>query len=203
MTYLANGDSVEWQLAKWRPLIGADGLAASANETCIVECSDTGGGGGGANYGPPLKIGVFELLDVYDFGNPFDSNEFRFETWLKRADGTILQHATTNADGLLGDSRYVLQLPIAGGSPAAFGDPDHVQLVIYEDDGWTGRDDFFDGAIPRTENAATNGWLQLPRFAGGNFRCDYLNNVGYHSCPIVFKDGIVFYWKQVNFNVYW
>lgn len=204
--YKANGDSVEVQLAKnVRALKDpASTSAMRIEEDCISNCSGDGGGGGGSppSYGPATKIGLFELLDAYDFDNPYDTNEFRFETWLVQPNGNVLEHITTHADGLRGDTRNILQLPISSGSPNQFSG-NYVALVIFEDDGWTGRDDFFDSIIRYTENAATGGWGNLPRLAGGGFRCDYQNSVGYHQCPLLFPDGVAFYWKQVNFNVNW
>lgn len=193
----ANGDSVEVQLVtKSRALNDPGRIEAMTVEEII---GDGGGGSVPPSYGPATKIGMFELLNAHDFGQLGNSNEFRFETWLVQPNGNVLEHITTHADGLFGDNAYILDLRISSGSPGQF-NGNYIALVIYEEDGWSGRDDFFNGNIGYAERGP---WGYQPRMSGGADRCGYSNNQGYHACPIPYSDGVTFFWREVNFNVFW
>jgi hypothetical protein len=211
ITYKSNGDSVERQLARYAHFDKRTGTLSSDAAVMMVACDDSScssGGGGGTippDYGPPVRIGMFDLVDVKDNGLLWDTNEFRFEAWMS-VSGVQVEHSVTYLDGIDANAGFSnLALPILHGSPSSFGNSITAWLLLYEEDGtWNGRDEYYNGAITSADNSYARGTMGYPHFRGGADRCGWIKGGQAYNCPWVDPiDGSVVYWKEVNFNTYW
>ena len=202
VSHHANGDSTVLQHATVAKLSKDKGGAIILAYPPPPDDGGGGGGGGGTYYGPPMKLGLLVVISVIDMDLPFGHNEFRFEATHFQNSGAIIEQRTTAIDGVGQMSSELWNMPLLNGSPSkpAVWNGTHVNMIVYEDDGWLGRDDFFDGEIFSNHNDAANGLLAFPRFVGGDDRCGYDQR---YTCPWVKPDASLLFWRQVNFNVRW
>jgi hypothetical protein len=208
VTHLANGDSTVLQYAPFAKVTsGKGGKGGGADSVGIFMVPDDGGGGGGGGtLTPPMKLGRFIVVGVND-GNIGDTNEFRFEAHLFDNAGNQIEQRVTNVDDIHYTDDRVWNLPLLNGSPTKpfYPTGSHAVLIVYEDDGWLGRDDFFDGEIYSTDNVAGKSYINFPRLRGGDDRCgfDPDGTGSLYNCPMPEPDGSYWYWKQINFNLIW
>ena len=209
VTYLANGDSTVDQyasLANGTSIKASKGGVDSPGIFIVQPPPDEGGGGGGTTLPSPMKLGRFIVVGVND-GNVGDTNEFRFETHLFDNAGNQLEQRVTNLDGIHYTDDRVFNLPLLNGAPTKpfYPSGSHAVLIVYEDDGWLHRDNFFDGEIYSTDNVAGKSYASFPRLRGGDDRCgfDPADWGTLYNCPMPEPDGSYWYWKQINFNLIW
>jgi hypothetical protein len=214
---LANGDSSVVQYASFAKATsgkgGNGGKGGGADSVGIFVIppppdgdGDGGGSGGGGTLPPPMKLGRFIVVGVND-GNIGDTNEFRFEAHLFDNAGNQLEQRVTNVDGIHYTDDRVWNLPLLNSSPTKpfYPSGSHAVLIVYEDDGYLRRDDFFDGEIYSTDNVAGKSYMNFPRLRGGDDRCgfDPADWGTLYTCPMPEPDGSYWYWKQINFNLIW